>query len=76
MADCSTNKISDEERASINEEIGKRKCVFEDDVLVEWIPLRRCEDGSYICQRKEIITKEAFIKCYNEWILNSKEGEQ
>ena len=31
------------------------------------------KDTKFVGDRKLILTKEAFIKCYNAWILNKEE---
>lgn len=39
------------------------------DELVRYIPTPQYGNG--MAQREVIITKEAFIKCYNEWIKDN-----
>ena len=41
-----------------------------EDTLYRSTPVEVYEDGVTICKVEEVITKEAFIKCYEEWILN------
>ena len=42
-----------------------------DDQLIERTQIGSYEDGFRLNQNRVVITKEAFIKCYNEWILNN-----
>lgn len=41
-----------------------------EDTLYRSTPVEVYENGVTICKVEEVITKEAFIKCYEEWILN------
>lgn len=41
------------------------------DQLIEHIQIGSYEDGFRLNQNRIVISKEAFIKCYNEWILNN-----
>ena len=39
------------------------------DTLYRDTPVEVYEDGVRVCKTEEVITKEAFIKCYKAWII-------
>lgn len=39
------------------------------DTLYRDTPVEVYEDGVRVCKTEEVITKEAFIKCYEAWII-------
>ena len=41
-----------------------------DDTVYSVKVIEQYDDGMKIVQRRPVITKDVFIKCYEEWILN------
>lgn len=41
-----------------------------DDTVYSVKVVEQYDDGMKIVQRRPVITKDVFIKCYEEWILN------
>ena len=43
-----------------------------DDTVYSVKVVEQYDDGTKIVQRRPVITKDVFIKCYEEWILNKR----
>lgn len=43
--------------------------IIRKDTLYRDTPIEVYEDGVSVCKTEEVITKEAFIKCYEAWII-------
>lgn len=47
-----------------------------DDTLIRNTCSKDDKDRPFLCKTEPIITKEAFIKCYNEWIKKEVQNEE
>lgn len=54
-------------------ELFKQEIVFDEDAVYLDTTITK-EKGYSSVKRELIITKEAFIQCYNKWIKENKDG--
>lgn len=46
-----------------------------DDTVYSTKVVEQYNDGTKVVQRRPVITKDVFIKCYEEWILHTDDGK-
>ena len=51
------------------------KLVIDNDNLYFEKLIKRLDNGGQISERQVVISKDAFIECYERWILNKEDSE-
>lgn len=46
---------------------------IENDILIKNVIVNQNDDGSFIINKSPIMTKDIFVKCFDQWI--KKEGD-